>query len=108
LCATNNYAAQFNKFGHVFQLYTQALPEYRASVDDIRNLKVRAKNGTMTPIGTVVDVKEVQGPLLISLYNLYPSATVVGSAGPGFRLASIRCRPERDTNGRRCPMRRRL
>ena len=38
----------------------------------------------MTPIGTVVDIKKVQGPLLISLYNLYPSATVVGSAAPGF------------------------
>ena len=80
----SNYAAQFNKFGHVFQLYTQALPQYRATADDIRNLKVRAGNGTMTPIGTVIDVKEVQGPLLISLYNLYPSATVVGSAAPGF------------------------
>ena len=80
----SNYAAQFNKFGHVFQVYTQALPEYRASADDIRNLKVKAGNGTMTPIGTVVDIKEVQGPPLISLYNLYPSATVIGSAAPGF------------------------
>jgi multidrug efflux pump subunit AcrB len=80
----SNYAAQFNKFGHVFQLYTQALPEFRATADDIRNLKVKAGNGTMTPIGTVVDIKEVQGPLLISLYNLYPSATVVGSPAPGF------------------------
>ncbi len=58
----SNYAAQFNKFGHVFQLYTQALPTYRASADDIRNLKVRAGNGTMTPIGTVVDIKQIQGP----------------------------------------------
>jgi HAE1 family hydrophobic/amphiphilic exporter-1 len=80
----SNYAAQFNKFGHVFQLYTQALPAYRASAGDIRNLKVRAGNGTMTPIGTVVDIKEVQGPSLISLYNLYPSATVVGNPAPGF------------------------
>jgi len=80
----SDYAAQFNKFGHVFQVYTQALPDYRASANDIRNLKVRAGNGTMTPIGTVVDVKEVQGPLLISLYNLYPSATVVGNAASGF------------------------
>jgi HAE1 family hydrophobic/amphiphilic exporter-1 len=80
----SDYAAQFNKFGHVFQVYTQALPDYRATADDIRNLKVRAGNGTMTPIGTVVDVKEVQGPLLISLYNLYPSATVVGNAAPSF------------------------
>jgi hydrophobic/amphiphilic exporter-1 (mainly G- bacteria), HAE1 family len=38
----------------------------------------------MTPIGTVVDVRKVQGPPLISLYNLYPSATVVGNPAPGF------------------------
>jgi HAE1 family hydrophobic/amphiphilic exporter-1 len=78
------YAAQLNKFGHVFQVYTQALPDYRASVDDIENLKVKAGNGTMTPISTVVDVKKIQGPPLISLYNLYPSATVVGNPAPGF------------------------
>ena len=80
----SDYAAQFSKFGHVFQVYTQALPDYRASAEDIRNLKVRAGNGTMTPIGTVAEIEEVQGPLLISLYNLYPSASVVGSAAPGF------------------------
>jgi hydrophobic/amphiphilic exporter-1 (mainly G- bacteria), HAE1 family len=80
----SDYAAQFTKFGHVFQVYTQALPDYRATANDIRNLKVRAGNGTMTPIGTVAEIKAVQGPLLISLYNLYPSASVVGSAAPGF------------------------
>jgi hydrophobic/amphiphilic exporter-1 (mainly G- bacteria), HAE1 family len=80
----STYAAQFNKFGHVFQVYTQALPEYRASVEGVENLKVKAGNGTVTPIGTVLDVKKIQGPPLISLYNLYPSATVVGSAAPGF------------------------
>jgi HAE1 family hydrophobic/amphiphilic exporter-1 len=80
----SNYAAQFNKFGHVFQVYTQALPDYRASADDIKNLKVKAGNGTMTPIGTVIDVTEVQGPPLISLYNLYPSASVSGVSAPNF------------------------
>ena len=78
------YAAQFNNFGHVFQVYTQALPEYRASVTDIENLKVKAGNGAVTPLGTVVDVKESVGAPLISLYNLYPSATVVGNPAPGF------------------------
>ena len=80
----SSYAAQFNKFGHVFQVYTQALPEYRASIEGIENLKVKAGNGTMTPIGTAIDIKQIQGPPLIGLYNLYPSATVVGSAAPGF------------------------
>ena len=79
------YAAQFNNFGHVFQVYsTQALPEYRASVADIENLKVKAGNGAVTPLGTVVDVKEAVGAPLISLYNLYPSATVVENPAPGF------------------------
>jgi hydrophobic/amphiphilic exporter-1 (mainly G- bacteria), HAE1 family len=80
----SSYLAQVDKFGHVFQVYTQALPKYRATVDDITNLKVKAGDGTMTPIGTVVDVKEVVGPPLITLYNLYPSATIIGSAAPGF------------------------
>ena len=80
----SNYVAQFNKFGHVFQIYTQADAKYRATADDIRNLKVKAGDGTMTPIGTVVEVSEVQGPPLISLYNLYPSSTVIGGSAPGF------------------------
>ena len=80
----SNYVAQITKFGHVFQIYAQAEAKYRANLDDIRNLKVRARDGTMTPVGTLVDIKEVQGPSLISLYNLYPSATIVGSAAPGF------------------------
>ncbi|HEY6517999.1 MAG TPA: efflux RND transporter permease subunit [Roseiarcus sp.] len=80
----SNYVTQFNKFGHVFQVYTQANADKRATIDDIRNLKVRAGNGTMTPIGTAIDVSQVTGPPLISLYNLYPTATVVGSPAPGF------------------------
>ncbi|MBV8662441.1 MAG: efflux RND transporter permease subunit, partial [Hyphomicrobiales bacterium] len=80
----SDYVGQFNKFGHVFQIYTQALPSFRASAEDIRALKVRAGDGTMTPVGTVAEVEEVQGPSLISLYNLYPSSTIVGGPAPGF------------------------
>jgi HAE1 family hydrophobic/amphiphilic exporter-1 len=81
----STYVNQINKFGQVFQVYTQALPDYRANAAEIKNLKVAAGNGTMTPIGTVIDdVKEVVGPPLISLYDLYPSATIIGNAADGF------------------------
>ena len=80
----SNYVGQITKFGHVFQIYAQADAKYRADVEDIRNLKVKAGDGTMTPVGTVVEIKEVQGPSLISLYNLYPSATIVGGPARGF------------------------
>src|SRR5579871_3956047 len=43
----SNYVAQITKFGHVFQIYAQAEAKYRANLDDIRNLKVRARDGTM-------------------------------------------------------------
>ena len=80
----SSYVTQFNRFGHTFQVYTQALSDYRVSADDIRSLRVRAGNGDMTPIGTVVDVIQVLGPPLISLYNLYPSAAILGGAVTGF------------------------
>jgi hydrophobic/amphiphilic exporter-1 (mainly G- bacteria), HAE1 family len=79
-----SYVTQFNKFGHTFQVYVQATADSRLTADDIRNLKVKAGNGVMTPIGTVVDITTMQGPPLISLYNLYPSATIVGGAANGF------------------------
>jgi len=80
----SSYVTQFNKFGRTFQVYAQAAPEFRIRPDDIRNLKVKAGDGTMVPLGTVVDVVSAQGPSLISLYNLYPTATIVGGSAQGF------------------------
>ncbi len=80
----SNYVTQFNKFGRVFQVYIQSEGQYRVRPDDIRNFKVRAGNGTMVPLGTIVDVRTVVGPGLISLYNLYPTATIIGTPSEGF------------------------
>ena len=38
----------------------------------------------MVPLGTLLDVKPVQGSELITRYNLYPAAAIFGSAAPGF------------------------
>ena len=38
----------------------------------------------MVPLGTLLEIKKVQGPSLISLYNLYPAATIIGQPAPGF------------------------
>ncbi|WP_132252104.1 efflux RND transporter permease subunit [Methylobacterium segetis] len=78
------YVTQFNKFGRTFQVYVQAASEYRLRPEDIANLYVKAGNGTMVPLGTLVTVRTVQGPSLISLYNLYPTATIVGGPAAGY------------------------
>ena len=80
----SSYVDQFNKFGRVFQIYVQADSGYRMEPNDILRLKVRNQNGDMIPLGTVMTITPIVGPSLISLYNLYPSATIVGVPAKGF------------------------
>lgn len=74
----------FTKFGHNFMVFAQADPRYRLKTDDIKNYYVRSQSGEMIPLGTLVDIRHVQGPALISLYNLFPTATITGSTAQGF------------------------
>ncbi|HSI40296.1 MAG TPA: efflux RND transporter permease subunit, partial [Xanthobacteraceae bacterium] len=80
----STYVTQINKFGNVFQVYAQADAGYRVTAEDLANLKIRTPQGEMVPVGTLVDIEPMQGPPLISLYNLYPTATIVGTNAPGF------------------------
>jgi hydrophobic/amphiphilic exporter-1 (mainly G- bacteria), HAE1 family len=45
---------------------------------------VRTGNGTMVPLGTIISVTPSTGPALVQLYNLYPSATIIGQSAAGF------------------------
>ncbi|TCT07975.1 efflux RND transporter permease subunit [Aquabacter spiritensis] len=80
----SSYVTQINKFGNVFQVYVQAEAASRLLPEDLQNLKVSTPDGTMVPLGTFIDVRMVAGAPLISLYNLYPTATIVGTNAPGF------------------------
>jgi HAE1 family hydrophobic/amphiphilic exporter-1 len=79
----SSYVDQFNLFGRTFQIYVQADSRFRLRLDDMRNLTVRNKSGAMIPLGTLITITPSVGPPLISLYNLYPSATIVALPRPG-------------------------
>jgi hydrophobic/amphiphilic exporter-1 (mainly G- bacteria), HAE1 family len=80
----STYFEQFNKFGRVFQVYVQADAPFRLRPRDVENLYVRNQQGNMLPLGTLVALTPTVGPPLITLYNLYPSATVIGLPAAGF------------------------
>jgi hydrophobic/amphiphilic exporter-1 (mainly G- bacteria), HAE1 family len=80
----STYVSQFNRFGRTFQIYAQADAEFRLRLRDIENLMVRNQQGDMIPLGTVAKITPAVGPSLVSLYNLYPSSTVVGLPAQGF------------------------
>jgi HAE1 family hydrophobic/amphiphilic exporter-1 len=80
----SSFVNLFNKYNQVFQVYVQADDRYRLQPEDIKNLYVGNFNGEMVPLGALLDVKSVQGSELITRYNLYPAASIYGSAAPGF------------------------
>ena len=79
----STYINQFNKFGQTFQVYTQAESSFRLRPDDILNLEVRSSDNQMVPFGAVASLGSQVGPSLVTLYNLYPSATVIGAPAQG-------------------------
>ena len=80
----SSYVNQFTKFGRTFQVFVQADAAFRLNLADVRSLTVRNNAGSMIPLGTLIKITPVAGPSLISLYNLYPSASIVGIPARGY------------------------
>ncbi len=78
------YVNDFNKFGRTWQVKVQADAKFRLQAQDIRQLETRNSKGAMIPLGTLIKVDEALGPQTILRYNLYPAASITGSAAPGF------------------------
>ena len=85
----SSFVNQFTKFGRTFQVYAQADSQFRLTPRDIEKLMVRNSQGDMIPLGTVAKITPAVGPSLISLYNLYPSATDHRPAGGGLQLRPV-------------------
>ncbi|WP_337174110.1 efflux RND transporter permease subunit [Paludisphaera sp.] len=78
------YVNDFNLFGRTWQVVVQAMPSHRDQVDDVSRLHVRNDRGDMVPLGAVARVEEVNGPLILTRYNMYPAASINGAAAPGI------------------------
>jgi multidrug efflux pump len=77
------YVNDFNLFGRTWQVIAQAEARYRDQEDDIRKLRVRNATGTMVPLGAVAKARLIEGPLVLSRYNMYPAASINGNAARG-------------------------
>ncbi|MBX3411444.1 MAG: efflux RND transporter permease subunit [Pirellulales bacterium] len=77
------YVNDFNKFGRTWQVIIQADPQFRDRPEYISKLKVRNAEGVMVPLGSLATVQEVNGPMVLTRYNMYPAAAINGAAAPG-------------------------
>jgi multidrug efflux pump len=87
------YVNQFNKFGRTWQVNIQADAESRTSAETLKQLYVRSSprqgQGQMIPLGTLVRAEDSTGPLSVTRYNMYTSASVNGIPAPGVSSGTV-------------------
>jgi len=78
------YVNDFDFNGRSYRVYVQADQQFRSNPADIAKYQVRTSTGHMTPLSNIVAVREATAPKSITHFNLFRSATINGSAAPGF------------------------
>jgi multidrug efflux pump len=84
------YVNDFNRFGRTYQVIVQADAPFRATAENIPQLKVRNAGGEMVPLGSVLQVRESFGPSQGLRYNAYPAADINGGPAPGVSSGEAR------------------
>jgi HAE1 family hydrophobic/amphiphilic exporter-1 len=80
----STYVNQFNLYGFSFYVFAQADTSFRTGPEQLKNLYVRGNSNNMVPLASLVKSETSEGPAIVSLYNLYPSAAVIGAAARGY------------------------
>ena len=77
------YVNDFTLYGRPYHVTAQADAPFRAKPTDVKNLKTRNAKGEMVPLGTLVQVKDINAPVLAGHFNMFPTAEILGNTAPG-------------------------
>lgn len=82
-----NFGTQVNK------VMIQADWKYRKDLDSLKQLHVQNQNGEMVPLETVISLKKVLAPCVVTRYNQYPSASITAvqnqSSSTGHAMGAV-------------------
>ena len=78
------YVNDFNLFGRTYRVTAQAEGAQRNQPDDVNRFYVRAANGTMVPLSSIVASRPINGPQYFERFNVYSAATINGTNAPGY------------------------
>ncbi|MDR3614077.1 MAG: efflux RND transporter permease subunit [Candidatus Obscuribacterales bacterium] len=81
---SGSYEQGFVKFGRFFKVFTQAAPEYRRNLDDLKTQFVKNDQGDMVPYSSFMTLEKTKGANEITRYNMYNSAAIRGFPAKGY------------------------
>ncbi|HEX4171770.1 MAG TPA: multidrug efflux RND transporter permease subunit [Acetobacteraceae bacterium] len=78
------YINDFNQFGRTWQVLLQGETEQRMRIEDIYDVHVPTKGGTLVPIRALATVERVLGPGYVLRYNNQRSVAIQGEPASGY------------------------
>jgi HAE1 family hydrophobic/amphiphilic exporter-1 len=85
----SEYATNFIRFGQMYKVMVQALPQYRAFPDDILKLYVRNENNEMIPMSAFMSIEKTYGVDQTTRYNMFPSAEINGEGKASISSGTV-------------------
>jgi multidrug efflux pump len=79
----STYVNNFINGNRVQRVIVQLDAPFRMSPDDVKNVYVRNRTGTMVPLSAFTTVEWIYGSPQLNHYNGFPSYEIIGSAAPG-------------------------
>jgi len=80
----SSYVNDFDFNNRSYRVYVQADKQFRAESKNMKQYYVRSDSGAMVPLDNLVAITQTTTPQVISHYNLFRSAEIIGSPAPGF------------------------
>ena len=80
----SRYINDFTRYGRNFRVVAQADTAYRMDIENLKQYYVMNRQGESVPLSALVTSRVVENPAVISHYNLFRAAEVMGNAAPGY------------------------
>lgn len=90
------YVNDFNRFGRIHKVYSQAEPEVRASPDQLSQFKVRNRDGGMVPLDTLATLEAAKSrfrPVLMTalsfVFGVLPLLVATGAGAEARKVMGM-------------------
>lgn len=77
-------ASDFSRFGRQYRVYMQADAEYKNDSESFNSIFIRNNKGEMLPANTLISLKKVRGPEIVTRYNLYNAISINAAPAAGY------------------------
>lgn len=78
------YVNDFDREGRTFHVIVQAQGDARDTIEDLRNVNVRAASGALVPLTALVTPVQDVGAEVVERFNNFPAIKVLGNPAPGI------------------------